>query len=94
MTDMRYNIQNLTVDWIDLCKRATLSPVQAEAGRQMPGTRRLNVAQRRLQEVVHPWPELNSQARVERITFHAPGEEGTEQITLGNHTTIAAMPSL
>ena len=94
MTDMRYNIQNLTVDWIDLCKRATLSPIQSEAGRLMPDTRRLNDAQRRLQEVVHPRPKLDRQARVERITLHAPGEEGTEQVTLGNDAASAPMPPL
>jgi hypothetical protein len=75
-------------------RRPALSPAKAEAGRHGPSVRRLDVAQRRLEERVHTRPRRFGAARVEPFPFHAPGEEGRIQVPLGHHAAVAHVPSL
>ena len=75
-------------------RRPVPTLAKAKAGRQMPSTHRLDVAQRRLEEQVHTRPRRFGAVRVEPFSFHALGEEGRIQIPLGLNTAVAHVPSL
>jgi hypothetical protein len=81
-------------------RRPTLSLAKAKAGR--PSNRRLplplrrlfDTTHRRLEDRVHTRPRFTSAVRVEPVAFHARGEKGGIQISLGHNSAVADMPPL
>ena len=91
---MTYNIRSLNQFHREHCRRPAQTPIQAEAGGQTPATRRFNTTQCRPQEEVNPRPAFFRQSHIESVILNAFRQKRAVQIPLGDHATIAYVPSL